>query len=80
MRDGFFLIVIGLVGVGFAVHAVWSGEVIIVWSRLGGWGSLRSRAARDEQPALFWAATIFYGLGGLLVAGFGGYRLLLPGA
>jgi len=80
MRDGVILIFIGLVGAGFGVHALWSGEVLIVWSRLGGWGSLSSRATREEQPALYWAATVLYGAGGLLLAGFGIYRLLKIGA
>jgi hypothetical protein len=76
MRDGHILIAIGLVGIGFALHALWSGETSVVWSRLGGWGSLESRATRDERPMLFWSTVLLYGISGLLLAGFGAYRLL----
>jgi hypothetical protein len=76
-RGGLFILIIGVVGAFFAVQAVLSGEVRIVWSRLGGWGSMATTVSRDEQPVTFWAATSFYGLGGLALAGLGVYRLLV---
>lgn len=79
-NGGIFLVLVGLAGVGFSAWGLVTGEASIVWSRLGGWGSLSSRASRDVQPAMFWAATLFYGGAGLLLAGFGVYRMMQPGA
>lgn len=67
---------VGVVGLGVSAYAIVTGEVTIVWSRLGGWGSLSSSATRSESPVRFWGATAFYGLGGLVLIGLGLARVL----
>lgn len=76
MLAAFALIGIGLFGVFTAARALSEGEISVVWSLLGGWGRLSSKHARDESPAAFWAATLFYGGAGVLLTLFGIYRLL----
>lgn len=71
-----FLVILGLAGFGFAMRALVTGEIDAVFSSLGGWGTLSSRFSRDEQPALFWCATVFYAVAGAGLAIFGAYRAL----
>ncbi len=76
MLGSFALIGIGLFGAWTALRALQEREISVVWSMLGGWGRLTSAHSRDESPAIYWAATLFYGGGGLLLTGLGLYRLL----
>ena len=73
---GIFLLGLGLFAVGSSVRALMEGEIRAVWSTLGGWGTLSSSFSRDEHPIPFWAATLFYGIAGLLLGAFGVVRLL----
>ncbi len=76
MLGSIALIGIGIFGAWTAVRALQEGEISVVWSMLGGWGRLTSAHSRDESPTVYWAATLFYGGGGLLLTALGLYRLL----
>lgn len=76
MFGGIAITCIGLLGVAFAVRGVLAGEISMVWSLLGGWGTLSSSYSKDESPIAFWGTALFYTAGGVLLAVFGVYRLV----
>lgn len=76
MLGSLALLGIGIFGVWTALRAIHEGEIGVVWSTLGGWGRLTSAHSRDESPIIYWAATLLYGGGGLLLTALGLYRLL----
>lgn len=76
MLGSLALIGIGAFGAWTALRALQEGEISVVWSSLGGWGRLTSAHSRERSPIVYWAATLFYGGAGLLLAIFGLYRLL----
>ena len=76
MFGGIALVCLGLFAMAVTVRAFLEGEISMVWSLLGGWGTLSSRYARDESPTMFWATAVFYAVAGLLLAAYGAYRLI----
>jgi hypothetical protein len=68
---------LGLFGVGLAVHAVLTGTINVLLTRLGGWASISSTFSRDEEPVRFWCGVLAYGIGGLGLALFALYHVLV---
>ncbi len=72
-----FGIGIGLFGIWVAVQAIATGSVTFVFARrFHGWGpTLSAEFDREDRPVGFWASTLVYGLGGLLLLVAAGRRL-----